>query len=113
MDKLVKKHVHAIAATTTLSRQYSGSLITNRGATGAIVITLPPGEKDLHVKFLAVVDFDITVNPQDADTITDTDGTALAAGAYQKIDDLGGQLEYVHDGSSWLHVYERGTITNE
>lgn len=113
MQAFVPVAVYHLTASQTLSRQYSGALITNRGASGTIVVVLPPGEKGLRMRFLRVGANAMRIEPQATEQVEDVDGAALTAGNYQELGDDGAMLEYIHDGTNWMHVYERGTINNE
>jgi len=106
------RRIFHFAASAKLNHMHSGGLCTNRGAVGAITLTLPPGAEGLDIRVVAIADHDITVDPDGTDILNDI-GVPLVAGQYQKIDDVGGELHYIHDGTSWCHLYERGTITNE
>lgn len=102
-------------ASATLTHLEHDALITNRGATGTIVLTLPKAaySKGIRYRFLRVATQAVQVNPDDDDQILDTDGTALTAGFHQELGSDGAMLEVESDGTVWANVGERGTINNE
>jgi hypothetical protein len=85
-----------------------GTLFTNRGATGAVIFTLPaPGEavKGYRYNFLTVADQDVTVKTATVDTalvLNDAaaDSLALSTGG-QKI---GGFITAICDGTAWALI---------
>ncbi len=102
-------------ASATLTVNEAGPLITNRGATGTIVLTLPKASysKGMRYRFLRIAAQAVQINPQDADQIMDVDGTLLTAGAYQQLGSNGATLDFESDGTNWVNMAERGTINNE
>jgi hypothetical protein len=105
--------VVALTASQTLTARHSGSLITNRGAAGAVIATLPTGQKGLRFRFLRIAAQSFKVNPQNTESLVDEDGTTLTAGFTQELGSTGAYLEYEHDGTAWQQLRERGTINNE
>lgn len=105
----------AKTASATLTHAEHGALITNRGATGTVTLTLPKASYSpgIRFRFVRVAAQAVRVNPQDADQLMDTDGTLLTAGFYQELGSTGATLEYVSDGTNWINVAERGTINDE
>ena len=83
-----------------------GTLFTNRGATGAVIFTLPaPGSalKGYAYHFLSIADYDVTVKTATADTlITFNDATADSVAAGTSSQKIGARIIAVCDGTSWI-----------
>lgn len=94
----------ALTANTTLTAASypSGSLITNRGASGSVTVTLPApaqGIAGTYYTFLVVAAQVLAVATATADTlITDNDATADSLQASR----LGTQMNLFCDGTSWI-----------
>lgn len=84
----------------------SGTVFTNRGATGTVIFTLPtPGTrcKGWFYKFLGIADFTIRVDTPVADTMITFNDIAADRVSLQTGGQLiGGELELFCDGTSWI-----------
>ena len=75
--------VEAHTADDELTAAENGTLHTNAGATGTVVLTLPVAVAGLHFFFGVREAFELRINPQDAETISlPSDGIPEAAGEY-------------------------------
>ncbi len=83
-----------------------GKIITNRGASGAVTLTLPPQsvlETGWWVDVFAAADFDVTVASDTADTMTvfnDLTADSIAWSTGGEI--LGAAARLIWDGTGWL-----------
>lgn len=102
-------------ASATLTHRENGALITNRGATGTITLTLPTAAHSpgIRYRFLRIATQAVRIDPPTTDQIMDVDGSLLVAGKYQELGTDGATLEFVSDGTNWINLAERGTINNE
>lgn len=102
----------AKTATATLTAQEcSGGIITNTGATGPIVLTLPTMSNGMRCTILVTAAYDVDVNPQDAQQIllkTDAVGNAVSSDAT-----VGSYLTLTAVSAGWMPIGgERGTWTD-
>lgn len=83
-----------------------GTTFTNRGATGAVVFTLPAPSKALMgwwYRFRSHADQDVTVKTATADTlVTFNDQTADSLAASTAGQKIGAEMEAFCDGTSWF-----------
>lgn len=109
------EYVVAKTASSTLTHQENGALITNRGAAATTTHALPKAShsKGIRYRFLRVAAFAVRVDPQATDQIMDVNGALFVAGKYQELGTDGATLDYVSDGTNWVNVAERGTINDE
>lgn len=84
----------------------SDTIFTNRGAAGAVIFTLPApsvARKGRRYRFVGVAGQNITVKTATADTlITKNDLTADSLAASTANELIGGVMEAVCDGTSWI-----------
>ncbi len=84
----------------------SGTIFTNRGATGAVVLTLPAPILALTGLFYDVVGIaaqSITVATATADTLIVTNDTAADSLAIATASDkIGAAMRFICDGTSWI-----------
>ncbi len=83
-----------------------GTLFTNRGAAGAVVLTLPP-TADIEIGWwceaFVVADQDFTVQSHTADTVVShNDAAADSVGSATASRRIGNGLRFVWDGTGWL-----------
>lgn len=93
----------------------SQELRTNRGASTTVTDTLPTaGDKTgYEVMFVRIATQAFRVDPGDGQTFTNTDGSTTTSGKYKELGSDGALLHVLWDGSSWLILNERGTVTDE
>lgn len=106
----VRVTAETISATLT-AQQVSSGIVTNEGAGGAIVLTLPAAAQGMVVTVALSDALDVDVNPDDADQIlglTDAAGDAISSDAA-----AGSMVSLVAvSASEWLPLGERGTWTD-
>lgn len=85
-----------------------GTLFTNRGATGAIVFTLPEARlslKGYRYRFLTVADQDVTIATATADTaLVKNDAAADSLAASTGGEKIGAVMEALCDGTQWAII---------
>lgn len=83
-----------------------GTTFTNRGASGAVIFTLPaPGEnvKGYWYRFVSHAAQDVTVKTATADTlVTKNDAAADSVAASTTNEEIGAVIEAFCDGTSWF-----------
>ena len=104
--------VEAEAATDTITAgQLYGSVITNTGAVGAAVYTLPAPAVGMHVRVYLTVAQDVDINPADGTTIlalTNAAGDAISSAAT-----IGNCIELVAlSTTTWAAFAVSGTWTD-
>lgn len=110
-----KKLVEAHTAADTLTADESGTVHTNKGASGAITITLPVSVAGLHFYFAVEAAQELRIDPNGTETISlPSDGVPGAAGKYLTANAIG---ETVHlmccDDGNWHVMGYTGTWTAE
>lgn len=90
----------AHAASATLTPRHHGVLQTNRGAAGAVVLTLPPGQKGHRQPFQKITAQTFTVAAAGAERILNSAGAEVATLVVQRT------LELLWDGTNWLVTRE-------
>lgn len=88
--------VEVFTASATLNRRYSGMLLTNRGAAGAVTLTLPAGEKGIRIRARKVTAQTFTLARAGSDTITNSAGGSVTSLAVNV------SVELQHDGTAWV-----------
>jgi len=80
-----KLDINDYAGTDTVATQDTyGGIVTNSGASGAIVLTLPTAVKGMNLRIQLTAAYDVDINPQNADQIlglTDAAGDAISSDA--------------------------------
>lgn len=97
--------VHAHTSSKTLTNSELNQVHTNRGATGAITLTLPAasGAKGRHVDVFVVEDQNVTITSESAnDLVTHNNKTATSISFQTAGDKIGSGVRLLSDGSSWL-----------
>jgi hypothetical protein len=104
--------IEAHASDDTLATSESGSVHTNGGATGAVVLTLPAAAPQGTVFTFAVqAAFELRVEPGAA-TIRDDSGQT--AGKYKSASAVGACLTLIADANGdWATIAKNGTWTEE
>lgn len=108
--------VIAKTADYTVTENDNGTLFTNRGATGAVIFTLPAtAEKGLRYGFYVVADQNVTVTAGTADTmVVFNDATADSVAFSTASKKIGAYVEVYGDGTGWLvqaNQWADGTLT--
>jgi hypothetical protein len=97
-------------AAYTVKKADSGTIFSNRGASGAVTFTLPAALKGLWFTFLKPTQQNIV--------ITATGGAKINGGTANKkyqnaAAEAGGQCTLVCDGTDWFVAGEKGTWAND
>lgn len=91
---------------TTTGGDPSGTIFTNRAATGTVVFTLPAPTRALagvFYDFLGIADFTITVQTATADTLIAANDIAADSLSAQTAGQLiGAMIRVLCDGTSWV-----------
>lgn len=107
-------YVAAVTASRALVYTESHGLITNRGAAGTVVLTLPPvANKRMKFTFLRVASQALRVDPDGAEKFLNADGSQSTAGFYKELATDGAELVIQSDGVNWVILYSRGTVSDE
>lgn len=102
-----KLKVNAKTASYTVTPADFGSVLTTRGASGAITFTLPAAtavNKGEWVLFVNVADQNMIVAGADEGLVVFNDLTADAIAFQQASEKIGGAFLAVSDGTSWAVV---------
>jgi len=91
-----------------------GTVITNAGAGGAIILTLPIAAAGLYCTFSTVNAQQVTVNPNGSQQLMQANIATLAAGdAVQSAASAGSSLTVVAvDSTNWVITSQTGTWTD-
>lgn len=109
-----KEVVEAHAVGDALAAGESGSTHTNEGAGGAITLALPAAVVGLKFRFYVMAAQELRVDPDGAETISDTSGAQGAAGKYLGANAAGEFIEVVCvKAGQWEVIASRGTWTHE
>jgi hypothetical protein len=108
----ILRTIEAHASDDTLAASESGSVHTNRSATGVIVLTLPAAApQGTTLTFVIQAAYELRVEPGDA-AIRDDSGQT--AGRYKSSGAIGACLTLVADGNGdWATIGKNGTWTEE
>lgn len=108
------RHIAPKTADYTVREFESGTLFTNRGASGAVNFTLPATPKrGLHYGFYGVVDQNLKVTSGTADTlVVINDATADSISFETASLKIGGMFEVFGDGTGWLTRVSAGQTSN-
>jgi len=83
-----------------------GKIITNRGASGAVVLTLPPTADvptGWWVDTFVIADQDLTIQTPAVDTlISQNDATADSIASSTASRRIGNAVQFVWDGTGWM-----------
>lgn len=105
MQKSLRK-IMAKTADYTVALEDCGAVITNKGASGAVVLTAPNAVVPVGFWFDQVVataqNFDFDPKPDTAKCIVK--GAQQAAGKYVRIADEGDFIRWMWDGTDWIAV---------
>lgn len=93
------------AAYTVLASE-SGTVFTNRGATGSVTFTLPSVSQGLHYLFYGVADQTFTVTAGSTIVVTFNNASATSVACSSGGQKIGAAIEAWSDGTSW---FLRGT----
>jgi hypothetical protein len=111
----IGKKVTALAANATLNNTHFGGLITNRGASGAITLTLPDASaafRGAWFEYFGVADQTITFTATTVDTLVSFNDAAVDSVAFSTSGEkIGARADFVCDGTSWIVSQVRGTLT--
>lgn len=108
MSTRLERRVVAKTADYTINpdRDRCGTTFTNRGASGAVVFTLPAPSSRLTgwwYRFKSHADQDVTVAAGTADTLVVlNDATADSLAASTTSEQIGAEIEAFCDGTSWF-----------
>lgn len=107
--------VEAHTADDTLTTPENGTLHTNTGASGAVVLTLPAATVGLHYRFYVGAAQELRIDPNGTETISlPSTGVAGAAGKYLVADAVGETVHLVcAKAGSWACFGYTGTWTAE
>lgn len=101
MSEVDRPHlVEVFTASATLTARYAGLLLTNRGAAGAVTLTLPAGQKGLRIRARKVTAQTFTLARAGSDTILNSAGGSVSSLA------INVSAELQHDGTAWVVVDE-------
>lgn len=97
-----------------LRRHESGTLVTNKGATGQVIVTLPPGENGTPTKggeefrFRVMEAQNLRIVPHEDSAII-LDDSSGDAGAPIELDDVGQEITLVaDDNGDWIALANAG-----
>jgi len=100
------REVVALTASTTLTNDDMGKVVTNRGASGSVTITLPTPSADNAggmVEVRVVADQTVIVNCSTNDKIVIFNDAAADSVAWQTSSEkIGGGGCFVSDGTNWF-----------
>lgn len=98
--------VNVIVATAarTLTRSESGSLVTNTGAAGQVIVTLPSAEAGLVYHFKVNVAQNLRIKAASGDTIRIGTGSAGSAAGYVEADAIGESITLVALNATEWHT---------
>ena len=98
------KKVMAKTADYTLTMEDCGAFISNKGASGAVVITAPNAVVPVgwHVYLAAMADQNLSFDPKPDTASVYIKGAAQTAGKYVLVADIGDYMLLVWDGTDWL-----------
>ena len=106
------KEIIAKTADYVMKADDIGKLFTNRGASGAVTLTLPPTntiENGWGVDVFVVADQNLTVETPDADTLVAfNDANADSAAFSTASEKVGGGGRFIWDGTGWLFFANLG-----
>jgi DNA-binding beta-propeller fold protein YncE len=106
--------VEAKAASYGVLVRDSGTVFTTRGATGAIVFTLPAlaDSPNCHYWFCAIPDETMTIASAEGNNMIASGDVAASSVAYDSANEIiGGVFYVVNDGTQWLvfpHLKDEG-----
>lgn len=108
----VKENIEAHSSNDTLTEIESGSVHTNRGATGTVTLTLPSSAAEGTVFTFAVqAAQELRVDPG---TATIRDDSGQTADKYKSTDAIGECITLVADANDdWVTIAKNGTWTEE
>lgn len=109
--------VNAVTATRSITSADFGAILTTRGATAAVVLTLPAVQasyKGADVTVFNIADQDLTLAGTAGEVITFNNAAATSVKLGTSSEKIGGGFRAVCDGTSWLIfplTEETATIT--
>jgi hypothetical protein len=89
-------HTEDFTASATLNERYSGVLLTNRGAAGAVTLTLPAGARGLRMRAKKVANQTFTLACAGSDVILDSTLSTVTSLTVKR------HLVLEHDGTAWV-----------
>jgi hypothetical protein len=90
----------------------AGVVITNRGATGAVMRTLAGAYVD-NLVIERIANFAFRIKPHAGGSFLRADGTVTTPDKYLELGSNGAMIAITHDGTNFICTAERGTITME
>lgn len=108
-----RRIVAARIADATISNYFSNEYVTNRGASGTVTLTLNTPTAGEIYTFLRVTNQTLRVEPSAGKAFFRADGTVETADKYLELGSQGALITVLYDGTNWLCLTERGTITVE
>lgn len=106
--------VRALTTATTLVASDSGATLTNTGAGGALVHTLPAATVGMRLRIRVTVAQAVRLDAVGADTITDDNGTTISGpGGNTSMAGVIGNAFNIEcfEAAKWVVTYSRGTLT--
>lgn len=100
------KNVEAKTADYTITEADNNTLFTNRGAAGAVILTLPTtAKKGLRYGLFVAANQNLKFTSGTADTMTTFNDLAADSVGFETANELiGGHLEVIGDGTGWLVI---------
>jgi len=104
------REINAKTADYSVKAEDFDSILTNRGAAGAVVFTLPKAAnaKGGIVEFYCLVDEDMTVAGSSGELVVDNNASATSIKLGQTGEQIGAGFRAVCDGTSWIVVLLSG-----
>lgn len=108
------RDVAAVTADRTVTEAENNTLFTTRGAAGTVIFTLPvTPEKGLRYGFYCAAAQTMTITAGTADTLTAiNDLTADSVSFSTAFLKIGGFIEVIGDGTSWLTIVHAGQTSD-
>ena len=110
-----QQKINALTANTALNSTHFDGVITNRGAAGAIVVTIPDASASnagSYFEYRGIANQNATFQPETANTLvalnTATANSFAFSTANQKIGAAG---HFISDGTAWICTALQGTAT--
>lgn len=89
-------------ASYTCTAAESGTIFTNRGASGAVIFTLPAVGLNLHYRFVGVADQTFTVTATAGTIVSFNDAGVNSVACSTSGQKIGAVIEVWSDGTSWF-----------
>lgn len=105
--------VSSPATGTSLGASGSNGVYTNTGATGTRSISPGANQNGTFMRFVRTASHALRVAPSGSQNFMLEDGSTTTNGKYLELASDGAALSIVLDGTTWVVLYSRGTITVE